>query len=174
MAGPQDMKNNANGFSLIELLIVIVIIGILAALSAAGFLASKRSANEGSMVSTLRVLHGAQMTYASSFGFGEFAGGTGVGTLVGLNTLHGLGLVDSVLGGGTKSGYMLVGAREVSSSAVPAQFFFSGIPLSPDPLIGSGSHRFGISTDGIIRWDNTLTDHYANVAECVAAPPMGL
>jgi prepilin-type N-terminal cleavage/methylation domain-containing protein len=162
-----------HGFSLIELLIVIVIIGILAALSVAGLLASRRSANEGSAVSSMRLLHGAQMTYSSSFGAGEFAGPTGTPTINGLTILRGYELIDPVLGSGSKSGFNFVGARVASTPTSPAQFFFSAIPVSANPLSGTGSHRFGVSTDGVLRTDTTTTDQYADVNAVTAAPAMG-
>src|SRR5690349_14346469 len=95
--GDRKMKNQ-KGFSLIELLIVVVIIGIIAAIAIPNLLASRRAANEGAAISALRTLHGAQMTYQSTYGSGNFAP-----ALTNLNT--NTGLIDSVLAGGAKSGY---------------------------------------------------------------------
>lgn len=166
------MKNNKAGFSLIELLVVVVIIGIVAAIAVAGLLASRRSANEGSTVSSLRILNEAQMTYASSYGTGEYAGDVGAGTLTAFNVFTSLKLVDDVLGSGSKSGYNFVGGREASSTSSPAQFFISAIPISSDPLTRTGNHRFGISTDGVLRTDLTIDAHYASTATVSVAPPM--
>ncbi len=163
----------SSGFSLIELLIVIVIIGILGAIAVAGLLASKRSANEGSTISAMRILHGAQMTYQSSFGNGEFAGDIGAGTTAAFSTLRGLNLVDEVLGSAAKSGYNYVGGREALSAAIPAQFYFSAIPVSSNPVTKTGNHRFAISTDGIIRQDDTIDAQFASTAEVAAATPIG-
>ncbi len=167
------MKTNESGFSLIELLIVIVIIGILAALSIQGILASRRSANEGSTVSSIRLLHGAQMTYSSSFGTGEFAGTVGAGTNAGLTILRGYELIDPVLGGGNKSGYNYVGGRQPATATEPSQFYFSAIPISADSLTGTGNHRFGVATDGVLRTDTVLTTHYPDIASINSAPAMG-
>jgi prepilin-type N-terminal cleavage/methylation domain-containing protein len=165
-------KNDSNGFSLIELLIVIVIIGILAALAVAGLLSSKRSANEFSCIASLRMLHSAQMTYSSSLGKGEFIGDIGAGTLTGLTSLNSLGLIDPVLGSGSKSGYKIVGGREASSAALPPQFFFSAIPAATGVVTGTGIHRIGVSTDGVLKSDATDTAHYADVNAVIAAPPL--
>src|SRR5687767_1766441 len=105
-------KHRTPGFSIIELLIAIVIIAILAAISVAGLLAARRSANEASAVSSLRNLHGAQSSYLTSFGDGEYAGDVGSPTLAALTALNGRNLVDDVLGSGAKSGYEFVGGRE--------------------------------------------------------------
>lgn len=167
------MKNRNSGFSLIELLIVVVIIGVIASIAASFFFASKRSANEGSSLSSLRLLHSSQVTYAQGVGAGEYAGDIGGGTLTGLTTLNSAGFIDESLASGLKSGYRLVIGREASSGSSPAQFFVSAIPATTGVAFGSGVHRLGVATDGIIKWDTTDTAHYADVTEVIAAPPMG-
>ena len=128
---PKTYEEKTNGFSLIELLIVIVIIGIIAAIAVPGFLASSRSANEGSAVSSLRLLHGAQMTYASKLWGRRICRGHRRGTITAFNVLQRpIHLIDNVIGSGSKSGYNFVGGREASSATQPAQFFFSAIPIS--------------------------------------------
>ena len=146
---------SSKGFSLIELLIVVVVIGIIAAIAIPNLIASRRASNESVAISSLRTLHSANMAYSATYGSGEFAGSASTPDASSLTELASRGFVDSVLGTGTKSNYSFRGSREPRTSTSPATFYFSANPVDATSVNRGGNRRFGVATDGVIKYDAT-------------------
>ena len=157
------MNKKAGGFSLIELLIVVAIIGIIASIAIPNLLASRRAANEASAQSSLRTIQSCEITYQATSGRGDY------GTLA---QIRGDFLTDAQLGSGTKSGYDFV-ATPTAPGMRPALFYATAVPTITAGVGKSGTRRFGISEDAVMHGDSAATTPYADEAAVKAAPVTG-
>ena len=141
---------NHRGFSLIELLLVISVILIVAAIAIPNFLRSRMRANEASAVGSMRAINTAVVAYSVNYpdqGFPAqlaFLGGASpcVASLVSAC------LIDDVLAQGAKNGYSFVWTGD---GAVPSvSFTLTG---TPQVVGSSGQRMFCLDQSGIIHFD---------------------
>jgi type IV pilus assembly protein PilA len=137
------------GFSLIELLIVVAIILIIAAIAIPNLLRSRMAASEASAVSSLRTINTAAVTFSSTYPANGYPvslaalGGASPCTALPSNAC----LLDQVLSGGTKSGYTF---KWTGDGATPSVGY--SVTATPVLVGGSGQRMFFSDQSGVIRY----------------------
>ena len=143
------------GFSLIELLLVVAIVGVLSAIAIPNLLSSRRSANEASAISALRVISSGEATYQATAGGGRYGD---------LATLASLTLVDDAVGAATiagpgrpRTGYLF--SATTVAAGLPA-FDAKAQPFlhtSADLLFATGSRSFYVNEQCVMYFNTTDT-----------------
>ncbi len=126
------------GFSLIELLIVVAIILIIAAIAVPNLLRARRSANEASATASMRTIGTGQLMYRSTHGaFTNLAG------------LAADGVIPADLGSGAKSGYKFTSEPGDNPAQ---QFTVTGVPEISEGATATGTRTFFTDETQVIRF----------------------
>jgi type IV pilus assembly protein PilA len=141
---------NKNGFSLIELLLVVAVILIISAIAVPNFLRSRERANEASAVASIRVINTAAVTYSMTYpDMGFPAQLTNLG---GVNpctaSTNQACLIDDVLAQGARGGYTFVWTGDGLTPSVT--FTVTG---TPQVVGSSGQRMFCTDQTGVVRYD---------------------
>ncbi len=160
MNSERTYRKNQEGFSLIELMIVIAIIGILIAVGVTGWRAAVKSANEAAAIKTLRTIAEQQMLYYNAHqrsSFGSF------------DEMLKEGLLDTRFTGSTPvvEGYLFTMRVIPKSTTSPAGYAVNADPQITEGVGATGKNRFFLDS-------NSNTIHVNSTQQAtVSDPPIG-
>ena len=138
------------GFSLIELLIVVAIILVIAAIAIPNFMRSRIAANESASVQNMRNITTANVVYSSTYGVGYAPSLAALGPPPGAGqpTVTNAALIDDILALGTKSGYTYIYTPAPPVNGVVDSFQLNANPVNPGV---TGNRYFYTDDSGVIR-----------------------
>jgi type IV pilus assembly protein PilA len=163
------LKLRIKGFTLIELMIVIAIIAIIAAIAIPNLLEARKNGNETAAIGAMKTVGAAQALFRE--GDKENDGNLDYGSLIELSTAGASGgLIDAVLGSGSKQGYLFT----AEYSATTSEFLWHCIATPSVP--GTTGDRYFVTNHQGVTYFTTSTPFIINSTDCTinaAAKPVG-
>lgn len=150
------MRKSTWGFSLIELLIVVAIILIIAAIAIPDLLKSRVSANQASAVGSLHAISTAELTYSSTYATGYSPDLLSLDGPAGSSSATAAGLIDSVLGAGVKSSYTFAYTPTIIGGS-PVQYASFTVTAAPTFGCGTGNGNcYYTDATGVVRFNISI------------------
>lgn len=137
---------------------MVATVGVIFAIAIPNLLASRKAANEGAAISSLRALNAAEATYQSTTGEGSY------GTM---DELYRASLVEPALASGTKSGYRFVVRTAPHAAGNPASFEIVATPVERGGASATGTRSFFVDESGVIRVNKS------GLEASIEDPPLG-
>jgi hypothetical protein len=172
------VARSESGFTLIDMLFVIALIGLLSTLAIPGLMRARGAAQSASALGTMKVVNSAQLSFAITCGLGFYSPDfqtLGVRPPAAIDAF----LAPEMSAGPTfiKSGYNFsmagvgIAGAPASCNGLPAGTASSGYAVIADPLdLTPPARHFGSNADGAI-WEDTAS--YAATMPETGAPPSG-
>jgi len=169
----RETMRKEKGFSLIELLIVVAIILVIAAIAIPNLLRARIAANESSAVSSIRTINTAQISYQSAYptvGYTGTLGALGPATAgaCGAPTSTNACLIDFAVSNANTTAKAKSGYYFTLSSVAGQSYEVGG---SPAVFNQSGVRNFCSIEDGVVRFNNAGSSVLITTsAACVLLP----
>ncbi|MGB6430177.1 MAG: prepilin-type N-terminal cleavage/methylation domain-containing protein [Candidatus Acidiferrales bacterium] len=148
-------RTSERGFSLVELLIVVAVILIIAAIAIPNFITSKLRANESAAIENIRTITSANVVYSTTWQTGYAASLATLGGNTASPTETAAGLLDSVLSSGNKSGYSY--SYSAGPVDVGGNIDYYTLNAAPEIPGQTGVRYFYTDQTAVIRYNSTTT-----------------
>ncbi len=150
---PRMLNGSNAGFSLIELLVVVAVILIIAAIAIPNYIQSKMRGNEASAAQSLRIISTAELVYSTTYGIDYSANLQQLSGTAANPDQNNAELIDEVLASGVKQGYIITYTPlTTDAQGNTATYSVTADPINPGI---TGQRHFYTDQTAVIRFNSS-------------------